>query len=69
MVGDDGNRLVVVYIYIVILLLIFFFYFLSPNLHPVPVTDQLLTFFVLMNPISKVAQSRGAPIVPFCEVL
>ena len=28
MVGDDGNRLVVVYIYLVLSLLIFFFYVL-----------------------------------------
>ena len=66
MVGDDGNRLVVVYIYCptssYILLL-------CTILHPIPVTDQLLTFLVLMNPNSKVAQSRGAPIVPFCEAL
>ena len=66
MVGDDGNRLVVVYTYFVPSLIIFFFN-LCTILLPLPVTDQLLTFLVLMNPNSKVAQSRGAPIVPFCE--
>ena len=64
MVGDDGNRLVVVYIYCPISSYILL---LCTILHPSPVTDQLLTFLVLMNPNSKVAQSRGAPIVPFCE--